>query len=129
MVFFVVRLEAVQDFHSVFDARLVDFDFLKAPCQSPVALKITPILVIGGSADAAHLAGCQRGFEDIRGVHGSSAGGSCPDNGMDFVDKQDGPRLLIERFQHGFEPFFKLAPEFCAGQYGAHIERVDTGLF
>ena len=129
MVFFVVRLEAVQDFHGVFDARLVDFDFLKASGQGAVALKITPVLVIGGSADTAQLARSQCRFEDIRGIHGPTAGGPGPDYGVDFIDKQDSPRLFIERFQHGFEPFFKLPPEFCTGQHRAHIERVDTGLF
>ena len=84
VVFFVVRLEAVQDFHGVFDARLVDFDFLKASGQGAVALKITPVLVIGGSADAAQLARSQGRFEDIRGVHGPAAGRAGSDYGVGF---------------------------------------------
>ncbi len=87
------------------------------------------VFVVSGRADAAQRTFCQRGFEQVGRVHGAAAGAACADDGVDFVDKQNGVRDFFELFQDGFDPRFKVAAVFRARQQRAHIQRVHFGIF
>ena len=125
VVFFVVRLESLEDFDRVFDARLVHFDFLKAARQRAVAFEVTPVFLIRGGTDAAQLARLQGRLEDVRGVHGPAAGRARAHDGVDFVDEQNRPRLGVERLEDGLEALFELAAELRTRQHRPHVQRID----
>ena len=62
------------------------------------------------------------GFEQVGGIHGAAGGAACADDGVDFVDKQDGMLDFGQLFEHGFDAGFKVAAIFGAGQERAHIQ-------
>ena len=87
------------------------------------------VFVISGRTDAAQRAFCQRRFEQVRRIHCAAAGTACADDGVDFVNKQDGVRDFFELFQDGLDPSFKVAAVFRASQKRTHIQRVHFGIF
>ena len=94
-----------------------------------VFVKNGAVFVVGGRADAAQRAFRQRGFEQVGCVHRAAAGAACADDGVDFVDKQNGVRDFFELFQYGFDPRFKVAAVFRARQKRTHIQRINFRLF
>lgn len=44
---------------------------------------------------------------------------------MDFVDEQDGVRLVLERLEHALEALLEIAAVLGAGQQRAHVQRID----
>ncbi len=127
MVRLVIRLEALEDQHRLFDRRLADLDFLETPRQRPVPLEGALEVLIGGAADAAQPARGQRGLEKIGRIHRAAVGRPGADDGVDFVDEQDRVGVLGERLEHGFEPLLELAAELGPGEQRAHVQRVDDG--
>lgn len=87
------------------------------------------VFVVSGRADAAQRAFRQRGFEQVGRVHRAAAGAARADDGVDFVDKQNGLRDFFELFQDGFDPRFKVAAVFCTRQKRTHIQRVHFRFF
>ena len=87
------------------------------------------VFVVGGRADAAQRAFRQRGFEQVGRVHRAAAGAARADDGMDFVDEQNGVRDFFKLFQDGFDPRFKVAAVFRTRQKRAHIQRVHFSIF
>jgi hypothetical protein len=86
------------------------------------------VLLVGGGTDAADRAGLQRGLEQVRGIHGAAAGGPGSDDGMHFVDEQDGLVFFLDGGHHLFQPFFKVAPILGACDQGAKVEHVDLRI-
>ena len=85
------------------------------------------VFVIGGGADTAQMAFGEGGFEQVGGIHGAASGAACADDGVDFVDKQDGMLDFGQFFEHGFDAGFKVATVFGASQERAHIQRKHGG--
>ena len=54
------------------------------------------ILLVGCGTDTPDLAICEDRFQYIGRIHGPAAGSTGTDNGMYFVDEQDGIRLLFK---------------------------------
>ena len=85
------------------------------------------VFVIGSGADTAQMAFGEGGFEQVGGIHGAAGGAACADDGVDFVDKQDGMLDFGQLFEHGFDAGFKITTIFGAGQERAHIQRKHGG--
>ena len=85
------------------------------------------VFVIGGGADTAQMAFGEGGFEQVGGIHGAAGGAACADDGVDFVDKQDGMLDLGQLFEYSLDAGFKVAAVFGAGQERAHIQRKHGG--
>ena len=47
---------------------------------------------------------------------------------MNLIDKENGVRIVLQGFEHAFEPLFKVTPVFRAREKRAHIERVHNGI-
>ncbi len=47
---------------------------------------------------------------------------------LDFVDEQDGMRIVLQGLQDAFEALLEVTTVFGPGEQGAHIEREDIGL-
>ena len=76
------------------DRRLGDLDLLEAARQRAIALEVALVVVVRRRADAAQLAGRQRGLEDVRRVQRAAARRAGADDGVDLVDEEDRARLL-----------------------------------
>ena len=94
-----------------------------------VFVENSAVFVVSGRADTAQRTFCQCGFEQVGRVHRAAAGAARADDGVDFVDKQNGLRDFFELFQDGFDPRFKVAAVFRARQKRTHIQRVHFGIF
>ncbi len=92
------RLQAAQDLYGFGNGGFDHVDFWKRR-QGIVFVENGAVFVVGGCADAAQRQLCQRRFEQVGRVHGAAAGAACADDGVDFVDKQNGVRDFFELFQ------------------------------
>ena len=122
MMFLEIGFQAHQDFHGVFQRRLVDVDLLEPARQGAVFFEMLAVFLVGGRSHAAHLAALQGGFQQVGGVHGTARGGTGPDDGMNLVNEQDGVGVILHLFDDGFQAFFKVATIAGAGQERAHVE-------
>ena len=129
VVFLEAALEALEDFHRLGHRRLDDVDLLEAPRQRRVLLEDAAVFGERGRADALELAAGERRLEQIGRVQRAARRRAGADQGVDFVDEQDGARLVLEVFQHAFQALLKVAAVLGAGQQRAHVERVDGGVF
>ncbi len=127
VVLLVVRLQAAQDLHAVFDVRLVDVDLLEAADQRAVLLEVVAELLVGGGADAAQVARRQRRLQQVRRIHRAAAGRAGADHGVDLVDEQDGALLVLQLAHHRLQPLLEVAAVAGAGQQRAHVQREDGG--
>ena len=110
------------------DRRLVDVDLLEPAHQRAVLLEILPVFLVGGRADAAHVAGGERGLEQVGGVHRAARGGAGADHGVDLVDEHDRAGIGLDLLDHLLEPLLEVAAVAGAGQQRAHVEREDGGV-
>ncbi len=83
---------------------------------------------VGGGADTPQTASHEGGFEHVGGVHGASAGISCTDECMDFVDEEDDIGLLFEFLDDGFESFFEVASVSGPCKERPKVELVYEGV-
>ena len=56
------------------------------------------VFFVSGCADAAQRAFCQGGLEQVGRIHGAALGAARADNGVDFVNKQNGILLFCQFF-------------------------------
>ena len=47
---------------------------------------------------------------------------------MDFIDKEDGPRFLVELGEHAFQAFLEIASILGPREQGAEVQGVDGAL-
>src|SRR5205085_3508013 len=110
------------DEHGFFDAGLPDLDLLKAARQGAVALEGGFELLVGGAANAPQTPRSERRFEEVRRIHRSSRGRARANDGVDFIDEEDGVLLRLDRLEHRFETLFELTAELGPGQKSAHVQ-------
>ena len=123
-----VGLQAHEDFDGIFERGFVDVDLLEPARQGAVLFEVLAVFLVGGGAHAAHLAALQRGFQQVGGVHGTARGGTGPDDGVNFVDEEDGVGVIFHLFDDGFQTLLEVAAIAGAGEKGAHVEREDGGV-
>ena len=128
VVFLEVALQATQDLYGLLDGRFVDIDFLEAARQRVVLLENAPVLGEGGGADALQLAGGERRLEQVGGIHRAARGRTCPDEGVDFVDEQDGVTVGPQLLEHRLEALLEITAILGTGQQRTHVQRVDGGF-
>ena len=121
----VVRLQTIHDLHRILDRRLVHVDLLEPSQQGAVLLEVAAIFLIGGGPDATNRAGCQRGLQQVRCIHGTTGRGTGPDDGVDLVDEQDRVLDPLDLPHHCLQPFLEITPIPGSGQQRTHVECVD----
>ena len=124
----VITPQPLQDAFGVAHGRLVDVDLLKPPAERLVAFKGGFVFGKGGRADAPQFATGQGGFKQVRGVHHAALHRAGAHDGVDFVDEQDGARLVAQRFEDGLEALLELAAVLGAGDERAQIEGVNLNV-
>ena len=67
----------------------------------------------------------KRRLEQVGGVHRPAGGRSSPNQGVDFVDKQDCVRVVGKLLEYRFQPLLEVATVLGAGKQRTHVERVD----
>ncbi len=120
-----IGLQALEDFHRVLDARLLDVDLLEPAHQGAVLLEILPIFLVGRRADAAQRALRKRRLEQVGGVHRAARRRAGADDSMDLVDEQDRVLVLLDLLHHLLQALLEVAAVARAGQQRAHVERED----
>ena len=90
MMFFERCAQARKDFNRILDAWFIDVDLLEPPQKCAVFFEMIAEFLVGGRTDATDRATRQSRFQQVRRIHRAAAGGASADNGVNFVDKQDG---------------------------------------
>ncbi len=113
------------DLDRVLDRRFVDVDLLEPAEKRAVLFEMVPELLVGGRADAADRPRGERGLEEVGRVHRPARRGAGTDHGVNFIDKQDRVRKLLELVDDRLQPLLEVAAVARAGEQRAHVERVD----
>ncbi len=128
MMLLKTALQALEDLDGVADRRLNHVNLLEATCQGAIFLENTAKLLEGRGADATDLAGRQQRLEQVGGVHHPAGGCTRANDGVNFVNKQDGLRALFQRLEQRLEALLEVAAVLGTGQQRAQIERVHHRL-
>src|SRR4029077_15063266 len=123
--FLVAIAHAVDHLDGFFFVGRGNFHGLEAALKGAVLLDGLAILAWSGRANALNFAAGERGLENIGGVEGAFRGARA-DEGVQFVNEDDGVLALHQFFHDGLEALFKLATIFCTGDDEREIERKDA---
>ena len=126
-----MRLVAVaqpaQDLDRLLLRRRIDDDLLETALQGAVLLDVLAILVERGGADALDLAAGQGRLEDVGGVDGPFRAAGA-DEGVQFVDEQDGVLGPAHLVHDGLDAFLELAAILGAGDHHGQVEHDDAAV-
>ena len=125
---FVAGLQAAENGDRVFDARLADYDRLKAPLQGGVLFHVFAIFVQRRGADAAEFAAGQGGLEQVGGV-GAPFRPARADDRVQLVDEEDDVRRVGDLAEHGLEALLELAAELRPRHQRPHVQGDDALVF
>ena len=128
MVRFKTWLQPLQNFDGVGNRGLVDVDFLEAPRQGMIFFEDSTVFGVRGRPDAFKLSVGQGRLEQIGGVHGAARGRASADQRMNFVDEQNGVRIVAQLFEYSLQALLEIAAILGPGQQGSHIKGVDIGF-
>ena len=123
-----VRLEPPQNFHGIFDRRLVHVDLLETTGQSTVFFKVLTEFLVGGGPHGAQLSACQGRFQQVGRIHRAAGCRTGTDHGVNFVDEKNGVFMRFQFGHDGFQAFLEITAIACTGQQCAHVERIDGGV-
>src|SRR5437667_12367256 len=90
MMIFVISLQTFKNQHGFFNGWLTNLYFLKTSGKRAVTFKRSLVFGIGRRSDAAHLTRSQRRLQYVRRIHTAAADRTGSDDGVNFIDKQDG---------------------------------------
>ena len=122
MVHLVALFQPAQDGDGVRDVGLIDQDLLKTPLERRVFFDVFTIFVERRRTHAVQLATRQRRLQHVAGIH-RALGLARADHGMQLVDEEDDPALLLGQIvQDRLEPFLEFAAELGAGDERPHVE-------
>ena len=125
VVGFVATLEPHQDASGVIDSWLDNIDLLEATGQRTVFLEDLGVLLIsGGSHTAEQTIGEQR-LDQVGRIQLTTGCRTGTNDGMDLVDKEDGPFLTLNLLEQYLEALLEIPTVFGARQQRPHIQRID----
>ena len=124
----VVQLQTAQDFHRVFDRRLIHVDLLEPANQRPVLFEVVAELLVRGGTDATQVARSQGRFQQVGCIHRAAAGCTRADHRVDLIDEQNSAGLILQLVHHGLQPLLKIAAIAGPGEQRPHVQREDRGL-
>src|SRR5450830_3763 len=128
MVLFELGLQTTQNLNGLLDSRLVDVDLLEATRQSVVFFKDAAEFGVSGRTDALQLTAGQCRLQQIRCIQRATRSRTGADYGVDFVDKENAVRAVLQLLEDGFQALLKIAAILGAGQQSAHVERIHDGV-
>ena len=125
MEFLVLCLQPFEDADSLFDRRFGDVDLLEATHHALALLEVAVVLLVGGGADEAYLSAFEVGLEHIGAVERAVACRARANQGVDFVDIDDGIAFGDNAFHHSLDAFLEVAAIGCSCHHRAHVHLVD----
>ena len=130
--YLVVRLvfitQAFEDFDGFFFGRLADGNRLEPAFKRRVLFNMFAVFFNRGRADHLQFPAGKRGFQNVGGVH-CAFGTAGADEGMDFINKQND---VVRRFyfvNNLFNPLFKVAAVFGAGDHAGEVKGNNPFIF
>ena len=128
MVRLETRFQAFEDLDGFRNRWFSDIDFLKATCQRVIFLEDAAVFRVSRRPDAFELTGRQRRLQEIGRIERPARSRARANEGMNFIDEQNGVRVIHQLLQHRFQALLEIAAIFCAGEQCAHVERIDLRL-
>ena len=125
MMRFKSTAQTSKDFDRVLNAWFVDINLLEPAQQRTVLFEMIAEFLISGRPDATDSSARQCRLQQVRRIHGPAACGTCADNGVNFVDKQNRIWQFLKFGDDSFQPFFEVTTIPCAREQRAHVERVN----
>ena len=123
MEYLVSLLQATEYGNRILHCGLFHHDGLETTLKSGILLDILTVLIERSRTDTVQFASSQHGLQKVARIH-STLRLSCPDNRMQFIDKEQDPAVrAFHLIQHGFQTFLKFTLILSARNQGAHIER------
>ena len=113
---FEAKFKALQYLDGLFNTRFGHVHFLETARQCMILLEDSAIFLIGSRADAFKYPIGQRGLEQIGGIHCSARGRACTDQGVDFVNEQDGMFGLGQFLEYCFKSLLEIPAILGAGE-------------
>ena len=95
--------------------RLCNANGLKPPLQCTVFLNILSVFLRCSGTNQFDLPSCKLRLEDVGSINGTFCG-TCTDNGMQLINKENDFSICCGFLQAIFQPLFKVAPILGAGQ-------------
>ena len=126
MMFFETGFQTAQDVDRFFEARLRHVDLLKSAGKRMIFLENAAIFRVGRRSDAANVSIGKHRLDQVGCVHDPTRCRAGADNCMNFINKQDRSGIVSNLGDDCFEAFLEIAPIFCAGDQGAHIQRINS---
>ena len=115
VVSLIALLQTSKNRHGVFDARFTHKNLLESALESGIFFDVFAIFVEGCRADEAELAARQHGLEHVGSRDRSFATTSTHQSVQLIHEGDDFALSVVDFFEHGFEPFFKLSAVLCPG--------------
>ena len=125
----VVRLvliaHTLEDLHGKLLRGLLNLNRLEAALQSGVLLNVLAVLVQGGCTDGLQFASSQHGLEDGGSVNCALCG-TCTDEGVNLVNKQDDVAAGANLLQNLLQALFKVTAVARTCDQGAQVQGVQV---
>ena len=96
VVLFELRLNTAQDVNRVGLGGFYHVDLLEAASKRAIFLEHAAILLKSSGAHYSNLTGGEQRFDQIAGVHSAAGCRAGPNNGVNFIDKQNRFRDLLK---------------------------------
>src|SRR5229473_2681598 len=123
--FFVALANALDDQDGLILAGGGDFHRLEAALEGTVLFDGLAVFTWSGRADALNFSAGERRFQNVGGVE-RAFGRAGANEGVQFIDEDDGVLALHQFFHDGFEALFELAAVFRARDDEREIERKNA---
>ena len=100
VMFLEIGFQTAQDFHAVFDRRLIHVDLLEPAAERAVLFEMLTEFLVGGRSHGAQLAALQGRFQQVRGIHRPARGRTSTDHGVNFVNEQHRVGVVFQFSHH-----------------------------
>mmetsp|Transcript_21366 Transcript_21366/g.52964 ORF Transcript_21366/g.52964 Transcript_21366/m.52964 type:complete len:383 (-) Transcript_21366:481-1629(-) len=114
MMGLVTGLEPTENTDRIFRRRLIDCDLLETTFQGLVLFNVLTVFVDGCGTNASELSTGESWLEQVGSIH-RSRGGTCPNNGVHFINEKDNFTFtLLDFLQDRLETFLELTTHTCS---------------
>ena len=121
MEFLVAVLDAHDDLDGVSLVGRRNLDGLEAALEGTILLDRLAVFAGRGCSDALNFSARERGLEDVGRVE-RTLGGTCANQGVQLVDKDDRVLVLHQLFHDGLQALFELTAILCSGNDEREIQ-------
>ena len=118
---FVLVLDITQNLKRFFSSSRFYYYFLETTFQSAILFDVLAIFIQGGGTNTLYFSSCQCRFQHICSIHRACCR-TCTYNRVNFVNKQNHIRILLQLIENGTDTLFKLSTVFGSCHDSCHIE-------